>query len=145
MSTRMSWVREIRSSDRSLAESVRAEIYRRMPPEQLWQALQVNREGAEREVVHLADAILAERGTYLSKQEHSELERRILDEIVGYGPLQPLIEDPRIQEIMINGPHQVWVERDGILEQSAVRFADEEHALEILHRIVDPLGRRIDL
>jgi pilus assembly protein CpaF len=128
-----------------LDEVVRTELYRRLPPQQLWESMQIDRHGVERDIIHLTNDILNGWGTYLSQRDRRDLEQRILDEILGFGPLQPLIDDPRIQEIMVNGPDEVWVERDGILEQTAVRFTDEEHVLEILHRIVDPLGRRIDL
>jgi len=70
--------------------------------------------------------------------------REVYDEIKGYGPLQPLIEDPTLTEIMVNGPEQVWAERDGKLFLTDLRFRDDAHVLRIIDRIVSPIGRRID-
>src|SRR5205823_10105639 len=70
--------------------------------------------------------------------------RAVTDEILGLGPLEPLIKDESISEIMVNGPEQVWVERKGHLVESGVVFQNEEHVMRIAQRIVAPLGRRID-
>jgi pilus assembly protein CpaF len=68
----------------------------------------------------------------------------ILAEITGYGPLQPLLDDPEITEIMVNGPQKVYVEKQGRLERTKVFFEDNLHILKIIDRIVTPLGRHID-
>jgi pilus assembly protein CpaF len=70
--------------------------------------------------------------------------RDILDEITGYGPLQPLLDDPDITEIMVNGPSKIYVEKNGRLERTKVVFEDNLHILKIIDRIVSPLGRHID-
>jgi pilus assembly protein CpaF len=70
--------------------------------------------------------------------------RAVMDEILGFGPLEPLIKDETISEIMVNGPQQVWIERKGNLIESGVTFQNEEHVMRIAQRIVAPLGRRID-
>jgi len=70
--------------------------------------------------------------------------RAVMDEILGFGPLEPLIKDETISEIMVNGPEQVWIERKGHLVESGVTFQSEEHVMRIAQRIVAPLGRRID-
>jgi pilus assembly protein CpaF len=74
-------------------------------------------------------------------------DRLILDifaEITGYGPLQPLLDDPEITEIMVNGPQKVYVEKQGRLQRTNVVFEDNLHILKIIDRIVTPLGRHID-
>src|SRR6185369_6204409 len=68
----------------------------------------------------------------------------IFDEMVGLGPLEPLLKDDSINDILINGPYQVYIERRGELELSPVRFRDNEHLLRIVNRIVADVGRRID-
>jgi pilus assembly protein CpaF len=68
----------------------------------------------------------------------------VMDEILGYGPLEPLLKDDSIAEIMVNGPHQVWIERKGQLVESGIMFQNDEHVMRIAQRIVAPLGRRID-
>jgi pilus assembly protein CpaF len=72
------------------------------------------------------------------------LVEEIMNEVVGYGPIQPLIEDPRISEIMVNGPHQVYVEIEGRLHLTDRKFVDNEHVMRVIDRIVSPLGRRVD-
>ena len=72
------------------------------------------------------------------------LYRAVLDEILGLGPLEPLLEDESISEIMVNGPEQVWIERKGHLIESGVTFVDDEHVMRIAQRIIAPLGRRLD-
>lgn len=80
----------------------------------------------------------------LSDSNRKYLLYYILDEISGYGPLQPLLEDPDITEIMVNGPKKVYIERKGRLERTKIVFEDNDHVLKIIDRIVSPLGRHID-
>ncbi|MFP8966835.1 CpaF family protein [Pokkaliibacter sp. CJK22405] len=68
----------------------------------------------------------------------------LLDEIVGYGPLQTLLEDPEVDDILINGARQVYVERKGKLERMPLRFINDQHVLRVIRRMIAPLGRRID-
>ena len=68
----------------------------------------------------------------------------VLDDLLGYGPIQPLLDDPTITEVMVNGPKQVYVERKGKLVKTNVSFDDETHIMRIIERIVLPLGRRVD-
>ena len=78
-----------------------------------------------------------------SRAQHRILQE-VYDEVNGYGPIQPLIEDHTLTEIMVNGPNQVYVERDGKLFLTDIKFRDDAHVLRITDRIVTPLGRRID-
>ena len=86
----------------------------------------------------------AANGLPLSRADRTRLLDEVLAELLAYGPIQPLLRDERVTEIMVNGPHQVWVERGGRLEETDVRFEDDEHVRRIIERIVAPLGRRID-
>jgi pilus assembly protein CpaF len=70
--------------------------------------------------------------------------KEVLDELLGYGPIQPLLEDEDVSEIMVNGPKKIYIEKRGRLEKSPVTFEDDQHVLRIIERIVLPLGRRID-
>ncbi|MDI6703439.1 MAG: CpaF family protein [bacterium] len=79
-----------------------------------------------------------------TKKEYEKLVKEIVDEILGLGPIEPLIQDPFITEIMVNGPKQVYIEKGGKLELTEIRFKDDNHILSIIERIVSPLGRRID-
>ncbi len=69
----------------------------------------------------------------------------IIDELTGFGPIQPLLDDPDISEVMVNGPKKVFVEKKGKLTKSAVTFDDDDHVLRIIDRIILPLGRRVDV
>src|SRR5512138_2918577 len=68
----------------------------------------------------------------------------ILDELTGYGPIQPLLDDPDISEVMVNGPKKVFIEKSGRLTKSPITFDDDSHVLRIIDRIILPLGRRVD-
>ncbi len=70
--------------------------------------------------------------------------RDVLDEMLGFGPIQPLLEDPAISEVMVNGPEKVYIERDGKLSRTNVKFENDSHVLRVIDRIILPLGRSID-
>ncbi len=91
----------------------------------------------------LSEAILQMRLS-LSDNNRKYLIRYILDEISGYGPIQPLLDDQEITEIMVNGANKVYIEKKGRLERTNVVFEDNSHILKIIDRIVSPLGRHID-
>src|SRR5665213_926780 len=80
----------------------------------------------------------------LNTQELNDFISEILDEMTGLGPLEPLLKDPAVNDILINGHECVYVERGGILEPLAVRFKDEQHLLRIINKIVSAVGRRVD-
>ena len=83
-------------------------------------------------------------GLTLPRVERHRLVQAVADEILGFGPIESLLHDPSINEIMVNGPHQVYIERKGKLELVGVTFYDDAHVLHIIEKIVAPLGRRID-
>jgi pilus assembly protein CpaF len=87
---------------------------------------------------------LEEERLTLNRSDRLRLQDAVLAEIVGYGPIQDLVLDDSISEIMVNGPRQVWIEREGRLFLTDIRFADADHVLRIIQRIVAPLGRRCD-
>ncbi|MGI6144469.1 MAG: CpaF family protein [Peptococcia bacterium] len=95
-------------------------------------------------VEELVDVIVEREAGSLLRAERQKITMEIMDEVVGFGPIEPLIRNPEISEIMVNGPNQVFVERRGKLEKTDVVFRDEKHVLHIIDKIVSPLGRRID-
>lgn len=95
-------------------------------------------------IEQIVSQFMTEEKVIISRQDKEVLITRILDESVGYGPLEPLINDATITEILINGANEVYVERLGKLELSEVTFRNDEHVRHIVDRIVSPLGRRID-
>jgi pilus assembly protein CpaF len=90
------------------------------------------------------EIILAEEGLALTLPERDRLVKEIRDELLGYGPLEPLLNDFSINDILVNGYNQIFVERQGKLELSSVRFTDNAHLMKIIEKIASGVGRRID-
>jgi pilus assembly protein CpaF len=82
--------------------------------------------------------------TLLSSLERQQISEEVLDEVFGLGPLEPLLQDPTISDILVNGYKQVYVERKGLLELTNVGFRDNSHLLRIIDKIVSQVGRRVD-
>ncbi len=92
----------------------------------------------------LFEQILAEENIVLSRPERARMFEQIVAEILGFGPLQPLLDDDSITEIMVNGAKSIYVERRGKIQRAPLTFENNEHVMRIIERIVAPLGRRID-
>jgi pilus assembly protein CpaF len=92
----------------------------------------------------ITSRLFLEESAPLSLGQRQFLVRRIEDEVMGHGPLEPLLADPTVADILVNGPHSVYIERAGKLELTDVRFNDDAHLMNIIDRIVSAVGRRID-
>ncbi|OQY34728.1 MAG: type II secretion system protein E [Anaerolineaceae bacterium 4572_5.1] len=90
------------------------------------------------------DAIYKRANLKLPEDMRAHLFKDVLNELFGFGPIQTLLDDPDISEVMVNGPKSVYVERKGILTKTPVIFEDNDHVLRIIERIITPLGRRVD-
>lgn len=101
-------------------------------------------EKLEKEITSIVERILSEENSYVPKNERQKIISEIIDETIGFGPINPLIQDPTVSEIMVNGPDQVYVEKKGKLVLSDVTFKDDQHVMHVIEKIVAPLGRRID-
>ena len=88
--------------------------------------------------------LIAQESAPLNFEEREELVKQVLDEIFGLGPIQPLINDPEVSDVLVNTYKQVFIERHGRLERTDVRFQDDRHLLQVIDRIVSAVGRRID-
>jgi pilus assembly protein CpaF len=88
--------------------------------------------------------LVAEAGSLLCARDRAEVVERVLRDTVGLGPLEELLADPRVEEVMVNGPDAVYVEREGRIERASVGFADERELRNAIERILAPLGRRVD-
>ena len=109
------------------------------------QALEkMSREQIEEEVGDIVAEELGKQNHALNHAERKQLVGDVLDELLGLGPLEPLLKDPTITDILVNGHAHVFVERFGVLEPSPVRFKDEKHLIRIIQKIVSAVGRRID-
>jgi pilus assembly protein CpaF len=109
------------------------------------QALEkMSREQIEVEVGDIVAEELAKQNAALNQSERKQLVADVLNELLGLGPLEPLLKDTTITDILVNGHDRVFVERYGVLEPSPVRFKDERHLFRIIQKIVSAVGRRID-
>ncbi len=97
-----------------------------------------------RNIEEMYDALLVQENIVLGRADRQRLLEQIVAEILGYGPIEPLLADDTVSEIMVNGPNAVYVERKGRIEPTDVKFENNDHVLRIIDRIVSPLGRRID-
>lgn len=88
--------------------------------------------------------VIQEERVAMTRAERASLVTELLNEIIGLGPIEPLLNDPEVDEVMVNGPYQVYAERNGKLELTRQRFRDNSHVMQVIERIVAPLGRRID-
>jgi pilus assembly protein CpaF len=109
------------------------------------QALEsLSREQVGREIGGLVRDLLKESRQALNFHERNQLVEDILDELLGLGPLEPLLKDPTISDIMVNGASCVFIERRGKIEEAKTRFADDRHLLRVISKIVNDVGRRVD-
>ncbi len=101
-------------------------------------------ESTRAQVLSVIQDLVATLKTPLSGRERDRLSLEVLDEVFGLGPLEPLLQDPTINDILVNGPKQVYVERSGLLEESSIMFKDNAHLMNIIDKIVSGVGRRVD-
>ncbi len=107
----------------------------------------INRLGAQRlkdELRATTEMLIQEKGLALNSSERRQIAQDIENEVLGFGPLEVLLADPTISDILVNGPQKIFVERAGVLEASNVRFDNNAHLLKIIDKIVSKVGRRID-
>jgi pilus assembly protein CpaF len=118
---------------RRLIEEINLSALEKLPPEEM-----------KKQIGGLVSQYVMNERLPLNTKELSEFVDEILDEMTGLGPLEPLLKDPTVNDILINGHEQVYVERHGVLEPTVVRFKDESHLLRIINKIVSAVGRRVD-
>ncbi|HEX4800833.1 MAG TPA: CpaF family protein [Sphingomicrobium sp.] len=130
---------------RDMHTELKVELHQRLLDLINLQALdQMSREQIQEEVGDIVAEELAKQNHALNHTERKQLVGDVLDELLGLGPLEPLLKDPTITDILVNGHARVFVERYGVLEPSPVRFKDEKHLFRIIQKIVSAVGRRID-
>ena len=125
--------------------SVKAAIHRKLIQKlNLDRLTEVNREDVRREVAQILEALVVGESTPMNLQERERLAQEVLDEVFGLGPLEPLLADPTVSDILVNTHKRVYVERKGILEMTSIQFRDDVHLMGIIDRIVSAIGRRVD-
>ena len=105
---------------------------------------QMPREQIRTEITEIIGEILMQRQEPLNRSERAALIDDVLDELLGLGPLEPLLQDDSITDILVNGPEIVFVERNGLLERAPTEFQNDKHLMRIIQKIVSAVGRRID-
>jgi pilus assembly protein CpaF len=131
-------------ADAALRREIRRAVQAVIDPEAILARRATNETAIRRELAALAESAARERGAILPLHELADLQRYVINEVLGYGPIQPLLDDPSVQEVMVNGPGEVFVERDGRLERTDVIFDDDAHVMAVVERILRRLGRRVD-
>jgi pilus assembly protein CpaF len=133
------------SQPRAQYVELKANVHRKMLNRLNLEALsQSDRSRAESEIRTLVGELLAEEGAPISLSERETLLGELLDEVFGLGPLEPLLRDPTISDILVNTYKHVFVERGGHLERAPTSFQDDRHLLRVIDRIVSAVGRRVD-
>ena len=124
---------------------VKAAIHRKLIQKLNLERLnEVNREDVRREVSQILEALVVGESTPMNLQERERLAQEVLDEVFGLGPLEPLLADPTVSDILVNTYKHVYIERKGMLEATSVQFRDDVHLMGIIDRIVSAIGRRVD-
>jgi pilus assembly protein CpaF len=103
-----------------------------------------NQVEVRRQIEEIFSRVIDEEGLALTRAERVRMLEQITDEIIGLGPLEPLLRDDSVSEIMVNGPRQIYIERSGKLELTNVVFQNDDHVMRIIDRIIAPIGRRVD-
>ena len=123
----------VASTSRTDFASVKTAIHRKLIQKlNLDKLTEVNREDVRREVSQILEALVHGESAPMNLQERERLVQEVLDEVFGLGPLEPLLADPTVSDILVNTYKRVYVERKGILEQTAVQFRDDTHLLGII-------------
>ncbi|MGC1903950.1 MAG: CpaF family protein [Candidatus Acidiferrum sp.] len=125
--------------------AVKAAIHRKLIQKlNLDRLTEVNRDDVRREVTQILEALVVGESTPMNLQERERLATEVLDEVFGLGPLEPLLADPTVSDILVNTHKRVYIERKGMLEMTSIQFRDDIHLMSIIDRIVSAVGRRVD-
>ena len=107
-------------------------------------SVEMDRRQLEEAVTHISSAAMDAEPALVPRFERTRIISEIIDEVLGLGPIEPLLKDDTVTEVMVNRYNQVYVERNGLLVLTDVHFRDDIHVMHIIEKIVSPLGRRID-
>ncbi len=125
--------------------AIKAAIHRKLIQRlNLERVTQMGREAVRPEVAQIVESLAAEENTPMTLQERERLSTEVLDEVFGLGPLEPLLRDPSISDILVNTYKSTYIERHGLLERTNIQFRDDAHLMSIIDRIVSAVGRRVD-
>ncbi|MEW6235496.1 MAG: CpaF family protein [Candidatus Omnitrophota bacterium] len=139
-------LKTINAADRlSRIQDLKSEIHRRLIERlDLGQINEQNKDKVKQQVRPVLAEMIAAQPAALNGRERQEMAEEILDEVFGFGPLEPLLKDPEISDILVNNFREIYIEKKGKLQKAESRFRDDRHLLQIIDRIVSRVGRRID-
>ncbi len=133
------------STTRMDFNAVKAAVHRKLIQKlNLDRLTEADMETVRREVAQILEGLVMGESTPMTLQEREKLSKEVLHEVFGLGPLEPLLTDPTINDILVNTYKQVYVERNGLLEVTNIQFRDDAHLMTIIDRIVSSVGRRVD-
>ncbi len=126
-------------------DQIRAQIHREMLAEMdLRRFESIPLDLLKRELQSMAERLISAKNVPVNEAELRQIVQGIQNEMLGLGPIEPLLSDPSVSDILVNGPHQIYIERKGRIEPSPITFDDDTHLMRVIERIVSRVGRRID-
>jgi pilus assembly protein CpaF len=137
----MSTVPITRNDLSTLKSAIHRKLLQKLNLEKL---TQLDRDAVKGELVQIIEALVVGESTPMSLRERERLTQEVLDEVFGLGPLEPLLKDSKISDILVNTHKNVYIERHGLLERTGIKFRDDAHLMVIIDRIVSAVGRRVD-
>ena len=141
---RIAQLRE-RSSEEAAAQELKSQVHNALfDLLDLSRMAKVSPEQVRVDVANATRMVLESKNLLLSLEDREELVRQIQDEVFGLGPLEPLLQDPTVSDILVNGPDSIYVERRGQIFRTVARFKDDTHLMRIIDKIVSEVGRRVD-
>jgi pilus assembly protein CpaF len=132
---------ETRSAQRAVKDQTHRELLNRIDLEFIDQ---LSRDQVNAQIAEVAMAIMSERQVRLNSREREQVIKQIQDEVMGLGPIEPLLADPTVSDILVNTWRQVYVERQGKLELTDVQFQNDSHLMRVIDKIASAVGRRVD-
>ncbi|KKL25296.1 hypothetical protein LCGC14_2406750, partial [marine sediment metagenome] len=125
-------------------QRIRAILYSHIAPAEILRRLKINTAQVRKELKSEILDLISDENMVLTHSQKKLIVQRVLDDVLGFGPIEPLLKDRSINEIMINGPYMIFIERNGRLERTDQTFEDVEHLMNVIDKIIAPLGRRVD-
>ncbi|MCK4267802.1 MAG: CpaF family protein, partial [Actinomycetia bacterium] len=113
-------------------------------PAEILRRLKINAAQVRKELKYEVLNLIAQEKMVLTQSQKEIIVKRVLDDVLGYGPIEPLLADASISEVMINGPYMIFIEKNGRLERTEHAFEDVDHLMNVIDKIIAPLGRRVD-
>ena len=130
-----------RTDFRAVKTAIHRKLIQKLNLERITEA---NREDVRRQVSSILEGLVVGESTPMNLHERERLVQEVLDEVFGLGPLEPLLADETVADILVNTHKNVYIERKGVLERTPIQFRDDAHLMAIIDRIVSAVGRRVD-